>query len=434
MTFAPDAPAVRQTAPAVLISTLCSVTFLVSSTGTAIAPFLLEMARDLRTELAAVGNLVSVLSVAWGAMSLAAGAASDRLGRRPILVLGVLTLGAARLGLARAEPYARAAAWRLAPGVGRGAYLGTELAAVSDHVAPAQRGRALGWVITGQSLSLVFGVPLLTFIGSFGGWRGAIAAQAAATLAAALVIRLVVPRASGRRSAEHMSAGSVAKLFNARVLALLGASAMERACFAAMTVYLATFLLTSYGVSLAELAGGLVLVALGNLAGNLLGGQLADRLPSRPLTFAVSSVATAILAFPLMLWLPGFLPSIGPGVCLLAGQRARPASADGRAQRGLQRSARRGPGPQHHRREPRLDRRHGGGRLAHHALRLREPQRLQRGDGAPGCRAGGGELVGGAAGAPPLNPAARRVPGRRFRGRRHAPARAGTIRPIWPRW
>ncbi|MBI3458266.1 MAG: MFS transporter, partial [Candidatus Rokubacteria bacterium] len=308
-----------------LISTLCSVTFLVSSTGTAIAPFLLEMARDLRTELAAVGNLVSVLSVAWGAMSLAAGAASDRLGRRPILVLGVLTLGAARLGLARAETYAWAAAWQLVAGVGGGAYMGTVFAAVSDHVAPAQRGRALGWVITGQSLSLVFGVPLLTFIGSFGGWRGAIAAQAAATLAAALVIRLVVPRASGRRSAEHMSAGSVAKLFNARVLALLGASAMERACFAAMTVYLATFLLTSYGVSLAELAGGLVLVALGNLAGNLLGGQLADRLPSRPLTFAVSSVATAILAFPLMLWVPGFLPSIALGFAYsLANALGRP--------------------------------------------------------------------------------------------------------------
>lgn len=325
MTFASDAPAARRIAPAVLVGMLCSATFVVSSTGTAIAPFLLEMARDLRTELAAVGNLVSVMSVAWGAMSLAAGAASDRLGRRPILVLGVLTLGAARLGLARAETYAWAAAWQLVAGVGGGAYMGTVFATVTDHVAPTQRGRALGWVITGQSLSLVFGVPLLTFIGSFGGWRGAITTQAAATLATALVIRLVVPRASGRRSAERMSAGSVAKLFNAQGLALLGASTMERACFAAMTVYLAAFLLASYGVSLAQLAGGLVLVALGNLAGNLLGGQLADRLPSRPLTFAASSVATAILAFPLMLWLPGFLPSIALGFAYsLANALGRP--------------------------------------------------------------------------------------------------------------
>jgi MFS family permease len=50
---------------------------------TSVAPFLLDMAHDLGAELAAVGNLVGLLSAAWGVMSLMAGSASDRLGRRP---------------------------------------------------------------------------------------------------------------------------------------------------------------------------------------------------------------------------------------------------------------------------------------------------------------------------------------------------------------
>jgi DHA1 family inner membrane transport protein len=295
-----------------MLAVLCSTTFLVASAGTAIAPFLLQMTHDLSAELAAVANLVSVMSVAWGLTSLAAGTASDRVGRRLILTGGVLTLGGARVGLALAETYSSAVTWQLVTGIGGGAFMGTVFAAVSDRVAPAQRGRALGWVITGQSLSLVFGVPLLTLVGAVGGWRGAIATQGVVTLGATLAVWAVVPR-TPRRPAAAPSSVALIPLLRPRVLALLGAGTMERSCFAAMAVYLATYLLTSYGVSLAELAVALALVAAGNLAGNLLGGQVADRLPARPLSFAASSVVTGVLALPLLLWQPGVAISIALG-------------------------------------------------------------------------------------------------------------------------
>ena len=63
--------------------------------------------------------------------------------------------------------------------------MGTVFATVSDHVPRAQRGRALGWVITGQSLSLAVGVPLVTLLGALGGWRIAIASHAVPSLARA---------------------------------------------------------------------------------------------------------------------------------------------------------------------------------------------------------------------------------------------------------
>ena len=47
--------------------------------------------------------------------------------------------------------------------------MGTVFATVSDHVQPSRRGSALGWVMTGQSLSLVLGVPLATLIGAQAG-------------------------------------------------------------------------------------------------------------------------------------------------------------------------------------------------------------------------------------------------------------------------
>lgn len=284
-----------------------------ANSGIALAPFLLDVARDLETTLAATANLVAVMSVTWGVASLTAGAASDRLGRRPILVAAVVTMAAARIGLAWSETYASAVAWQLVTGLGGGAFMGTVFATVSELMPPAQRGRALGWVITGQSLSLVFGVPLITFIGGLGGWRVAILSQGLAALAAALGVGLAVPPALRATPGTARPATSLVKVFTPPILAYLAAGTMERACFAAMTVYFPTFLLATYRVSFAELAVALGLVALGNLAGNVLGSQVADRLPGRPLWFAGSAVVTAVLALPLMLWQPGVAISVALG-------------------------------------------------------------------------------------------------------------------------
>jgi MFS transporter, DHA1 family, inner membrane transport protein len=309
-----------------MLATLCIATFLVTSTGTALAPFLLDIARDLQAELAAVANLIALTSVSWGATSLVAGAASDRLGRKPVLIVGLLAIGGSTLGVALSGNYPTVAAFQLLAGIGGGAYMGTVFATVSDGVAASQRGRALGWIITGQSLSLVLGVPLVTFIGSLSSWRGALVAQSAATALAAGAVWLVVPRLAERRAERPASAATIFKALNRRVVALLAAGTMERACFASLAVYMATYLLTSYAISLQELAIGLALVALGNLVGNIVGSQLTDRLPARPLFFAASSATTAILALPLLLWQPRIDFSIGLGFAYaLSNALGRPA-------------------------------------------------------------------------------------------------------------
>ena len=129
-----------------------------------------------------------------------------------------------------------------------------------------------------------------------------------------------VPAAPGR------SRAGLRELVGIRILALLLASTMERTCFAAMAVYLATFLLTTYGIPMQALALALALVALGNLAGNVLGGWLADRVVARPLVFTVTSTVTGVLGLPLMLWHPGVTVSVALGFAYsLANAAGRPA-------------------------------------------------------------------------------------------------------------
>lgn len=313
---------------AVMLAVLTAGVFLATSAGAARSPFLLDMAADLGTDLMAIANLMAIMSTTWGGISLVAGTASDRIGRKPILFGALLAMAASTTGIGLAQSYPVAVAWVLLGGIGGGSFMGTVFAAVSDHVPPARRGESLGWVMTGQSLSLVLGVPMATLIGAQLGWRGAHLTHAVLTLLVSLAVLPLLPR---RRSARGSARGAAPSaplraVLNLRILSLLASATTERVCFAAMSVYLATFLLTTYAVPLEGLALALLLVALGNLVGNLVGGRIADRGPSRVRIYGVSLGLTGLAALPLLLWTPAIEVSIGLGFAYaFANALGRPA-------------------------------------------------------------------------------------------------------------
>ena len=296
-----------------MLVALAAATFVVTSTGSGMAPFLTAIATELASSLPAVANLFSVQAVMWGVASLIAGTLSDRLGRRTILVAGIALLGLTRLGFAASHSYSQLVVWQLVSGVGGGAFMGIVFAAVSDHVPAGARGRALSWVITGQSLSLVVGVPIVTLIGAAAGWRGAIAVHGAAVVLIAVAAWFAVPPDPKRAPHPHGGKTWVAALAQPRLLALLAAGTTERVCFGTLAIYLPTFLQRTYGISLGTLALALALVALGNLAGNVLGGRIADRVRARGLVFATALLLTAVLAAPTLMWAPGLAGSVALG-------------------------------------------------------------------------------------------------------------------------
>ena len=299
---------------------LCTVTTI------GISPFLLDIAHDFQVDLAAAGSLVALQSVTWGIASLFAGATSDRLGRRPLLVAGLLGMAISGVGVATSDTYPAIVAWRMFGGLGGGTYMGTVFATVSDHFQASERGRSLGWVITGQSLALVLGVPAMTLIGSASGWRGAVVVHATVIVVVALAVWLTVPARSVRTAGQPVPLRSLGGLVGPRVVALLLASSTERVCYAAVAVFLPTFLLTRYDVDAPRLALGLGLVAIGNLLGNVIGGQLSDRVSAPQAVLAFSLVGAGALALPVLAWAPAVSVSVALGfVYTLINATGRPA-------------------------------------------------------------------------------------------------------------
>jgi len=308
-----DAPAWRRDSWFVLGS-LALASYQTNVSAIAMTPFLLDIAHDIGTDLAGMGVLLAIGSITWGIVSVFAGVASDRFGRRPVLMAGLLGLALAPLALAAATAYWVGVLARFAGGFGGGSFMGTAFAAAADAVPSSERGRALGWLITGQSLGLVIGMPTVTYLGALIGWRGSLAIQGLLMVAVGILIWLAVPGQPPKAERQDEEpAVNVWRLLTPRVVALLSANAFERFCYGGVAVYLATYLITSYDASLEALAVGLGVVALGNLVGNFAGGELSDRLRSRTALAALSLAATGALAVPLLLWQPGLVISIALG-------------------------------------------------------------------------------------------------------------------------
>ncbi|MFO1157446.1 MAG: MFS transporter [Reyranellaceae bacterium] len=311
--------------PWALIAAACFGSFAASSSGTTRAPFLLDMAHDLDVSMPLVANLVSLTSVTWGLTSAVVGWLSDRIGRRAILVVAPFALGLSLFTQALAGSFFWVAVWSAVGGACAGAFTGTIFAEVSAHVADNQRGRALGWVMSGQSLTLLVGIPMAAAVGSLVGWRGWFWCMGGLSLAASLSLFTTV----GRGSAEH-TRGMVRRPFHAalsrQVLGLLATGVAERICYGLAAVYFATFLQATYRLGLAEVALPLAIFAIGNVGGTILGGQLADRLRDRLMTFAVAMALSGVAAVGLFLWHPSPEISVALGfIYVLLNALGRPS-------------------------------------------------------------------------------------------------------------
>ncbi|WP_237217370.1 MFS transporter, partial [Falsiroseomonas oryziterrae] len=200
----------------------------------------------------------------------------------------------------------------------------TVVAEVSARVVDRQRGRALGWTLSGQSLAILLGVPVAAALGESIGWRGVHLAVGVLSAIAGIALLIVLRRPAAGAAARRASTNYRAAL-SFRVLSLLVMAVTERSCYALAATFFATYLMSAYDLPVSAIALPLAIFAGGNILGTLLGGQLADRLPNRLLTFAGAMVCAAVVALPLFLWQGGVAATVALGFAFIfCNSTARP--------------------------------------------------------------------------------------------------------------
>ncbi len=126
-------------------------------------PVLPDLGRRFGASPTTIGFLFASFGVTVLATAIPMGAVSDRLGRRGPLVAGGVGLSLATLLFAVADTLPLLFLARLAQGAADAVTWVVGFALVADLYAPAERGRAMGWVMTATTVGFMTGPTL-------GGW------------------------------------------------------------------------------------------------------------------------------------------------------------------------------------------------------------------------------------------------------------------------
>jgi MFS family permease len=136
-----------------------------------------------------IGAVAAVYPAVWGGGQLAAGWLSDRTGRKPLIVLGMLVQGGALALLAAGGgSFGSALAAAVLLGIGTALVYPTLIAAVSDAVEPRDRAQAVGIYRFWRDTGLVAGGLLVGFVADAFGMVDAIAIAAGLTTLSGLVV------------------------------------------------------------------------------------------------------------------------------------------------------------------------------------------------------------------------------------------------------
>ncbi|MBQ1301779.1 MAG: MFS transporter [Firmicutes bacterium] len=153
----------------VIVAILTSVitTFMGSATNLAIP----NMSADLSVGAAAIGWVVVAYMLPTAALSVPFGGLADRIGRKKVLVAGVLVFTVMAFVAALAPTFPLLLAARAIQAAGAAMIFATNHAVLISEFPGSQRGRALGYALASTYVGLSLGPVLGGVINHYIGWR-----------------------------------------------------------------------------------------------------------------------------------------------------------------------------------------------------------------------------------------------------------------------
>ncbi|HEX7349686.1 MFS transporter [Brachybacterium sp.] len=275
------------------------------------------IAADLR--IGAEGAALSV-SAATAGLALAVlpwSFVGDRWGRRPAMMLSVVSATALALISAWAPSYELMLALRFLEGVALGGVPALAVAYLSEEVHPRARAVAAGWYVAGTTIGGLSGRMLATPVADLTSWRMGMSAVAVLAGMAAAGFVLLAPAerrftvTTGRGSARTAVSRVVRAVRDPGQLALLGFAFLMMGGFVSVYNYLSFHLTAPPYLVPAALIGLVFLAYLGGTVASPLAGRLAaehGRLPMMLTMMGVMVMGLLLtLTGPLLLVLLGLL-------------------------------------------------------------------------------------------------------------------------------
>jgi DHA1 family inner membrane transport protein len=287
--------------PAALYA-LTAGAFGIGTTEFVIMGLLLQVASDLHVTITSAGLLISgyALGVCVGAPILTAFTA--RLPRKTTLIalMAIFTIG--NIACAIAPSYAILMIARVLTSFAHGTFFGVGSVVATSLVPADRKASAIAIMFTGLTVAMLLGVPAGAWIGLQFGWRATFWAVSVIGVIAIAVIAAFVP-------GDHASQAHATSSFRAELRALtrmqvllsLAATVVGFAGVFTVFTYIQPILTSVTQFSQSAVSPILLVFGVGMIAGNLLGGRLADRslVPALLGTLAALAIVLGLMTFTL---------------------------------------------------------------------------------------------------------------------------------------
>ena len=248
-----------------------------------ITPFYPFMAEDLDTSVALLGQITALIAIISIPIGIITGPIADRFGYRRVLLGGIFTLSIGSLIVAFSPTYKLLLMLVPFGAISQATVRPLAIAIAGAHLAEEDRRRAVGLATVGMSTAGVFGIPILTLIGSFWGWRTSFLCLTG--LNAMLTIFLVrgIPR--DREGTESVESPPLSPRAYAWMLAdlatvlLIASTFLRESSIWGFYTFRGAFFVETFQVGSQHIGWIFSIAGIGLLSGSAIAGSHRFRLP-----------------------------------------------------------------------------------------------------------------------------------------------------------
>ena len=291
-----------------IVFALWLVLFTSSSQFLIVAPVLPRIGEALAVPEAHLGTLVTGYAAAVAFFAILAGPISDRFGRRLVLRVGSISMAIALLLHGIADTFELLLSLRVLAGMASGILSGAAVAYIGDVLPYNQRGKALGWVMSGFAFGQIAGIPLGTILAGELGFQAPFVVFGVVMLVAfGGTMHVLAPTKGSNTDALSLRSGLKtyqSLLRQPELLAITIASAVMMFGVSSYIVYEPTWLEAFFKATPNQVASLFLVGGIASAISGPIAGRLSDRIGRKPMVVVSSAALSVLMA--ITTYLPSF--------------------------------------------------------------------------------------------------------------------------------
>ncbi|WBO91055.1 MFS transporter [Bacillus tropicus] len=290
-----------------MIRILAIVAFFVGLDSLLVAPLLPVITETISIPDRSGGLLITIYALCYGITAPLFGTMSDRVGRKRMIIIGFVIFSISTFCTGLAKNFEILLLFRGLTGLSGAMIMPSIFALVGDKVTYESRGKAMGTIMGAMVGSTVIGVPIGAFLSEVGNWQWTFYSIGLLTLFLTLLVNHILENEKQRDEvhvsiAKTLGAPLKMVLVNVSVLFALLATFLWTIGLHGMFSYIGVYYGDNFGLSVGEIGMVIFLAGVGSVAGNILGGKLADKIGKKNVISIASILASiSVVLFSLSL-------------------------------------------------------------------------------------------------------------------------------------